>query len=655
MLKKLPITVLLMGASCLLAIALYWPGLWGGYALDDFTNIVQNDALAIHELSWRELSRFAFSFQAGPTMRPLSMISFALNRYFFGADPFSFKVTNLAIHIGNGLLVFALLYQLLTAYGRLYATQVSTERLRWLGLGIAVLWLLHPLNFLPVLYVVQRETTLSALFVLLGVNLYLCMRRRQLSGQGRWWPIWTGIPLLTLLAVLCKESGALLPLYLLMIEIFIFRFHGQAGGFNRQLLAFYALLLLIPACLGLAWMLLAHNGAFVNYANRDFTMTQRLLSETRVIWSYIEWTLFPDPSALGLYHDDIPYSVDLLHPLTTLTSLVGLAGLMVLCLCLRQRQPLVALGIAWFLCGQLIESTVIPLELAYEHRNYLPDLGLLLAVFSLVFPLAETAALRLPRYTLLVIALAFYGAVTLQRASNWRDNLTFAETEAQHHPGSPYATYTLGQIYTNMALFGNKELYPEAVTALAAASALPDSGIIPDVSRVLLESQITGTVEPGALHAIANKLATRRISASDLQALNALVDCADKKNCLLSPADMQALFKDALANPNLDKLPSVHADLLVMDGNYVSAQGVSADAQARDLMAQAASLVPAEPQYRANLVTMDIAMHDAAQATRDLQALRALNYLGHLDAQIMEFEAEIEYLESKDSIPKAVH
>jgi hypothetical protein len=232
--------------------------------------------------------------------------------------------------------------------------------------------------------------------------------------------------------------------------------------------------------------------------------------------------------------------------------------------------------------------------------------------------------------------------------------LSFAQTEAQHHPGSPYATYTLGQIYTNMALFGHKELYPEAMQALDAASALPTSGIIPDVSRVLLESQITGSVEPGDLDRIADKLARRRFSASDLQALNALVDCADKNNCLLPPADMHALFKAALANPNLGRLPGVHADLLVMYGNYISFQQPSEITKARDMMAQAAALVPTEPQYRANLVTMDVSMRDAGLARRDLQSLRQLNYLGHLDPQIAEFEAEIRRLDTNATPATAV-
>jgi hypothetical protein len=63
-------------------------------------------------------------------------------------------------------------------------------------------------------------------------------------------------------------------------------------------------------------------------------------------------------------------------------------------------------------------------------------------------------------------------------------------------------------------------------------------------------------------------------------------------------------------------------------------------------MAQAAVLDPREPQYRANLVTMDIAMKDAALANTDLDELRRLNYLGHLDGEISAFAAEIDGIQA---------
>lgn len=641
-----PLPLLFIGLACTLAFLAYMPGFTGDFALDDNTNIVQNTALHIQNLSWDELSRAVFSFQAGPTMRPVSMLSFALNSYFFGPSAEPFKVINLVIHLLNGLLVFILLLQLLQAYRSHRAPSVPEDRLEWLALVTGALWLLHPLNLMPVLYVVQRESALSSLFVLIGCNVYIWTRTHGLAGHRGWWPIWVALPSLTLLAILSKESGALLPVYTLIIEFFIFRFRAASGGIDRQALLFYMAMLVLPLCAAIAWIVASHGGP-LDYSHRDFTLSERLMSEARIVWLYIRWTLLPDLGSLGLYHDDIAISHGLLHPATTLWAIIGLAALALACIYARRRYPLAVLGIAWFFGGQLMESSVFPLELAYEHRCYLPDLGLILAAVSLIYPLDSTCRFKLPRYALLAGMIAACATLTWLRASDWTDNLTFSASEARHHPESPYATYMLGQTYANLALFEDASLYPEAVTSLQAASAVPNSGIIPDVSLILVEAQLKSITDADVLHHIVAKLGHQRITASDIQGLNALIDCADRGNCRLPRDNMHAIFDAALANPEIGRMPGSHANVLVIYGNYLSSQDHNDLAKARALMQQAAELVPGEPQYRANLITVDINMHDAETAARDLEALRKLNYLGHLDTEITDFETEIRKLQAE--------
>jgi hypothetical protein len=486
--------------------------------------------------------------------------------------------------------------------------------------------------------VVQRETELSSLFMLAGLLLYLTGRMHGDRAGARM--VWLGVPALTLLAILCKESGALLPVYALVLEFFIFRFQRDGGTLDRSIAAFYALFLLLPGCLGLGWALFAHGGGVLNYSGRDFTLGERLLTEARVVWDYIRWTVFPDPRALGLYHDDIQPSRGLLQPVTTLFATLGIAGLVAACWGLRRRRPLVALGIAWFLGGQLMESTIFPLELVFEHRCYLPDLGLILAVLSLLLPMGGDAAWRAVRYAVVVVALALCTTMTWMRAYDWRDNLDFAASEARHHPESPYATYMLGQTYANLALMEDPGQYNNAVATLRAASVVPHSTVIADVSLVLVEAQIKGVIDPDVMPRIAAKVSDRKLAASDIQGLSALGDCVDKFNCKVQAADMQAIFQSALANPHLAQLKDTHANILVIYGNYESIMDRDYE-KARGLMAEAAALVPNEPQYRENLVTMDISMQDAARAEQDIQALQRLNYFGHLDQVITGFQKQI--------------
>lgn len=635
-----PLKLLFIGAALAAAVLAYRPGLSGGFALDDYTNVVDNPALTVPDLSWQSLSHAMFSFQAGPTMRPLSMLSFALNRHAAGNDAAAYKITNLAIHVVNSLLVFVFLLRLLSIYKQRFATHLPDDRLDWLALLCGGLWLLHPLNVTPVLYVVQRETALSATFMLLGLNVYALARQRNMDGRRGAWSLWTVFPALTVLAVLSKESGALLPVYALVIECFLFRFQRSQGGWSLPTMAFFGLFLVLPGCAGLAWMLLAHHGGYLDYSGRDFDLRERLLSETRVVWLYIRWTIWPNPRDLGLYHDDIAISRGLLHPATTLFALLGILGLAATCVGLRKKMPLVALGVAWFLGGQLMESSIFPLELAFEHRCYLPDLGLILAVFSLLVPLDKDAKWKAVRYAIVAVALLLCGTITWIRAYDWRDNLDFAAAEAQHHPESPYATYMLGQTYANLALLDDPEQYGNAVAALRAASVVPNSTVIADVSLVLVEAQIKGVVDADVMPRIAAKVSDRKLAASDIQGLSALGDCVDKLNCKVSAADMQAIFHGALANPYMAQLKDTHANVLVIYGNYEATMDHDYE-RARRLMADAAALVPTEPQYQENLVTMDLTLRDASRAKEDMEALKRLNYLGHLDPVIAELGKQI--------------
>ncbi|MGH8377768.1 MAG: tetratricopeptide repeat protein, partial [Gammaproteobacteria bacterium] len=150
-------------AALILTLLAYLPGLHGPFVFDDITNIVQNKALAMHSLAWDQLMHAALSSDAGPTGRPLSSLSFALNIYFNGLDATAFKITNLVIHLLNGLLVFILLRQIVEHWSKKRVIQ-SANTAFWLPLLCAAAWLLHPLNLTAVLYVVQRETSLCSLF-----------------------------------------------------------------------------------------------------------------------------------------------------------------------------------------------------------------------------------------------------------------------------------------------------------------------------------------------------------------------------------------------------------------------------------------------------------------------------------------------------------
>ena len=638
-----------VGVALLLTILAYFPGLHGPFAFDDVTSILQNRALAIHSLAWDQLAQAMLSSDTGPMRRPLSMLTFALNIYFNGLDPSAFKITNLVIHLVNGILVFALL-QKIARYWLDKGILESSIATCWLPLLYASAWLLHPLNLTAVLYVVQRETSLCSLFILAGCVCYMHARLRMQAGKSGWWWLYIGTLVSGLLAVLSKETGLLLPVYLLVIELCVFRFRSGNNRIERGLFMFFGLVLLLPLCLGLVWLFGIHHGAQLSYVGRDFTLSERLLTETRVLWDYIRWTLFPQLPDLGLYHDDIPLSTGLLTPPTTLLSILGLGALLAAAGLTWKKRPWIAFGILWFFTGQLLESTVWPLEIAFEHRNYLADMGILFAVFG--FILTEPSRFLGVRYRVgILVALALvYGVVTGMRAYVWRSTLSLVNVQAENHPRSPYATYALGQELTNLVLAGEKQLLPEAEAALTHSASLPNSGIIPGAALALLESQIMGDNDPANFKRMAERLRTHAISSSDQQGITSLVQCQDADNCHFPRGALKSLFDAALANPGIRVNPGVYANILTDYGNFLS-QGSNGNLhKSRNLMQQAADLQPSVPQYRVNVVILDIALRDPVLAEQDLQQVIALNRLGNLDSTISDLKKQIDEIKVTPSL-----
>lgn len=421
-----------------LTLGVYLPGLSGGFLFDDNSNIVENEAVQIKELSTESLLSSLNGPNAGPLGRPVSVASFALNHSFSGLDPFAFKATNLAIHLFNGLLI-AWLANLLIR--RLMPDQLNNSTLRWLPIWVAAAWLLHPINTIPVLLAVQRMTLLATLFMLLAIILHLkalalpAKSCQQILLLGLAWLIcWP-------FAVLSKETGLLLPLFLLVIGWISPTRQVQQTSHLR--FAFYlGLLSLIVLAmlflLGTSWLA----GA---YSMRDFDMTERLMTEIRVLWFYLGQILLPEPDNFALFHDDITISRGLLRPWTTLAALSGwvvaLAGL----LFYRRRYPLPCFAAAWFLAGHSLESSILPLEIAHEYRNYLPAFGVIFVVGAQSALKLQTLRIDHPRMTLPLVAcipLFVLALFTWIRADQLGKPVTGLLIEASQHPQSARANYS---------------------------------------------------------------------------------------------------------------------------------------------------------------------------------------------------------------------
>lgn len=409
-----------------LTLFLYWPGTAGPYLADDFPNLVDNPHLIVQPFDLEGLRAAAFSSGASPFYRPLSMLSFALGYTAAGSmDPFSAKFGNILLHLATGLLLYLFIAALLPRLRLPGGDTPAPATALPLAMLITGCWLLHPLFVSTVLYTVQRMTVLSAMFMLAGCLFYL-YRRPDCRSFGDVLLLLIGSGLFTLLAFLCKENGALLPGLLLLIECAAFRFHFAPSARAARALLVFALAL--PTMGILCYLTLTAVEHWQHAArNHDFTIGERVLTQPRVLLQYGGWLSLVSPHPMGLYHDDFTLSRGMLRPPGTAVALLLWIGVTCFALWLLRRGSIVGLGLLWFLWGQVLESTSLPLALVFEHRNYLPGIGLLLAIIALLHAAMERTRLG-PRARAALLAGVFLALPAWQlaeRVTHWTDQRAF--------------------------------------------------------------------------------------------------------------------------------------------------------------------------------------------------------------------------------------
>ena len=431
----------LLWVLLLLTVAIYWPGLSGPLVLDDFDNLEPLAGMGSGALAWREVlgdSPFALG------TRPVAMLSFVANWQTSGGEVWSLKYTNLMIHLLCGVLVFWLA-------GRLLAepkSGVAAHRW-WLALLVAALWLLAPMLVSTVLYVVQRMAQLATLFVLAGLLAYTMgrqwLRVRRTAGIAAialaflvFWP----------LAALSKQNGALLPLLAAIIEFGFFS-RPSASRDARLVHGLLALAVLLPAAAAAIALAVDPGVLGGSFQARDFTLYERLLSEARILWDYAaNLLMLPGGSAFGLFHDDFTVSRGLLDPPTTVLAIAGWLALLLLAWMLRGAtwSPILV-GPVFFLAAHLPESTVFPLELYFEHRNYLPSVGLFLSIGVVAGRLAQRTRLKRTFAAMVALVPVAHGIATAARVVDWQSTETLLVASARSHPDSPRVHTGLAGLY----------------------------------------------------------------------------------------------------------------------------------------------------------------------------------------------------------------
>jgi protein O-mannosyl-transferase len=411
-------------------MAMYWSGLSGAFLLDDTPNL--NVIAQLPETpTFADMFNLASTGFAGPLGRPVSVFSFLLQHESW-PDPRNFKFINVLIHLANGCL--------LALCAELISRQWRSKSLSLVALAaIVFVWLAHPIQISSVLYVVQRMNLLSATFSLLSILFYLLGRPFLLVNENA-----RGLALLLIglipfafLAVLSKENGVLIYLYVLVLEYTLFTDMQVPNSLRR----FRQVLLAGIVLLGIAGLAFALPSVLQGYDLKPFSLGERVLTQFPAIASYLASIALLLPNSFGIFHDDFANG----QGLTLVVSLICIAGLIATAIIKRTAWPLFSFAVLWFAAGHALESTLLPLEFYFEHRNYLPLFGIVFALVLFLEDLLSRLAGNRQRAGIVaaLIGVVFMASTTVRHTRIWGNGLDQAYYAAYQHPESVRAQSNL--------------------------------------------------------------------------------------------------------------------------------------------------------------------------------------------------------------------
>lgn len=440
------------------------------FVFDDDINIVRNPIIKNidYYLSPSKAKRYN-----GPTEYPMFInryvgsLTFALNYKIHGLDVTGYHLVNILIHLINSLLIYWFLHLIFLTlasgaggYNPLFLKHGST-----VALFASLLFVTHPIQIQAVTYIVQRFTSLATMFYLFSMIMYIKARLIFIAdnnNHGGKISIRALIYFLTALlaavmAIKSKEIALTLPFFIVLYDWYFLQ--DLEGGWLKK----HGLMVGGIGCLLVVAVFFFYLGKdpfsslLAGYGSRDFTLVERLLTESRVIIFYISLLILPLPARLNLGHDFV-ISQSLLAPASTIFSVIALALLFSFAVFLARRNRLLSFGIIWFFGNLAIESTFVPLEIIFEHRLYLPSLGIFLAVSALLVMVIERCRQKWVGsavfLSVIITAMVFTGT-TYSRNNVWNDELILWQDVVSKSPRKARGYHQLANVQNEK---GNRDL-----------------------------------------------------------------------------------------------------------------------------------------------------------------------------------------------------
>jgi hypothetical protein len=597
--------------ALVISALIYAPGLSGGFFLDDYSNIVDNPRVHAESIDLESISRASGAFQPTGTGRPLSTISFAIDHAIWGKGAFGYKLTSLAVHLINSALVLLLLRALLV-------DRLSTRVSNAIAALAMLAWATHPLQISTVLYVVQRMEMLAATFVLLALYAYLHGRRSQIAGTG-------GLPsiaaafMLAGLGSLAKESAVLFGPMALALEFALLDFRAQSPTTARLLRWGWLIVVVAGLLMFFGWML-PRVASPESFEIRAFDQHQRVISQFRVLPMYLGQMLLPLPDSMPVYYDQLRPSSNLLSPWTTLAGALFLLALLGLAWSIRHRASLASLGILWFFAGHSLTSSPLNLELAFEHRNYLPLLGVVLSITdgALRIPMRDSPRLKV---FAAIVVVGLFACLAGIRAATWGNPLVMASDLASRNPTSARASNDLATIYVNYSGGdANSPFLQFAIEEFKRGSKLENAGPFPEQGLILVSTMAGQPVNPAWWDALTYKIQTQPIGPEHIKTIIGMLE-QHRSGFLLEPTRLAVVFQALL-----DRRPKWPGHVLANFADFVFEE-LDDRERATNLYVRAVTDNPTDLEFPNRLLSTLIQEGKAEQAHAVADAMTSLGML----------------------------
>lgn len=461
-------------ALCITGLVIYSNTFHSTFHFDDKFNIVENYLL-------RDLTRF------WPPLgtRWAGFFSFALNYKINGLNVVGYHLVNTFIHVINAFLVY--LVTLLT-FDMPAIKDVVKDKARYVAAVIAAfIFISHPVQTQAVTYITQRFASLSALFFLLSLFLYLKARMKG----GLKLRFYIPAVVAAVLALKTKEISATLPFVIVLYEYAFFTGRESLKKRALYIAPFFIALLIIPLDLFVPELGIGTDSGIAEEMRvrqvKDITLLSRqdyFLTEMKVIVTYMRLLVLP-------VNQNLDY---LLHPVHGFPELGVIAsGIFIFAVIAaaifffinskRGRRPfglIAAFGALWFFITLSVESSVIPIQdVINEHRLYLPSIGVFMAIGALAAYVVNRFELNLYKATAAFLVLVIIPLSTASYLRNrvWKDEITLWGDVVSKSPINPRARVNLGFAYAQAGVFDKAEEHYRFVLQINPISAEAHNGL----------------------------------------------------------------------------------------------------------------------------------------------------------------------------------